>query len=355
MARYIKTIKSKPGIAPGTLMYEDEVASEYAKVEAYVHCNGNTIFSELTLDDVFTLVKDDNSFWINVSGTPPLKWFEQLANHTGIHKLTLEDMISTNQRPKLESYQDYNFISLKMLYKAKGKKGGALLEQLSMIQFKNGVITFQSTDTDTFEGVRERLGNRGTKIYKLAPDYTVFCLLDTIVDHYMVIVEAIGQRVDKLEDQLFARLNSEHFIKRFVAHQRELNILRKNIRPVKEIMVQCLKKENPWIENDTIYYYNDVNDHLLLVNETLDTYRDLLSDLLNIHSTQMGNNMNQVMKTLTIFSAVFIPTTFIAGVYGTNFSYLPELQYKYAYPIFWVVLILTAGSMLYYFKKKGWF
>ena len=355
MARYIKTIKAKPGIAPGTLIYENEPFSDSVKIESYTHYQGQTSNKEISLNEVIPIILSEKNFWINITGAPPLAWYEKLSDETGVHKLTLEDVLSANQRPKIESYEHYNFLSLKMLYKAKGKRSGALLEQLSILQFKTGVLTFQSTEADNFSGIRERLSNQGTKIYNLESDYTVFCLLDSIVDHYQVVTETIGQRIDKLEDQLFIKMDNENFIKKFSTHQRELNVLRKNIRPVKEILVQCLKKENQWISKDSLYYFIDVNDHLLLVNETIDTYRDLLSDMLNIHTSQMGNNMNKVMKTLTIFSAVFIPTTFIAGVYGTNFKYLPELDYKYSYLIFWLVLIATAGTMLNYFKRKGWF
>ncbi|MGB0165763.1 MAG: magnesium/cobalt transporter CorA [Luteibaculum sp.] len=353
MARFIKTIKSKTGVAPGTLLYEGEEIPVH--IGCYRHTGGNTIYSELQLEHVIPIIKGQDNFWINITGTPPISWYESLGLETGVHRLTLEDILSENQRPKMESYDDYVFYSLKMMYKSGQKKASALMEQLSMLQFKKGVLTFQHTEADTFGGIRHRLKNENTRIYPLNADYTVFCLLDTIVDHYMVITETVGNRIDKLEDQLFKKFNRDDFILKFSMQQRELNVLRKNIRPVKEIMVQTLKADNAWVKQENLPYFNDVYDHLLLVVETVDTYRDLLSDILNIHSTQMGNNMNQVMKTLTIFSAIFIPTTFIAGVYGTNFEYLPELSYKYSYFIFWGVLISMALSMVVYFKRKGWF
>lgn len=354
MARYIKSVKSKAGIAPGTLLYDDyqEVP---VKVDCYLRKNENTVFSKIDLDEVIPIVKGEGNFWINITGTPPLSWYEKLSKDVGIHRLTLEDILSSNQRPKIESYDSYNFISVKMIYKAKIKGQGALMEQLSLIETDRGVITFQHTELDTFSGIRSRLQNVNTRIYNLDPDYMVFCILDTIVDNYMIITEKVGARIDKLEDQLLTGDKMPQFVAKFSAHQRELNVLRKNVRPVKEVMIQILKQDNIWVKQDHLPFYNDVYDHLLLVVETIDAYRDLLSDLLNIHSTQVNNSMNEVMKTLTIFSAIFIPITFIAGVYGTNFDYLPELQYKYSYFIFWAVMLLVAAAMLWYFKRKRWF
>ncbi len=355
MARYIKTIKAKTGVAPGTLMYSDDSQLLPVTTSCYLRKNQNTIQSKIDLEEVIPTINSGHKFWINITGNPSIEWFQELGEKCGVHRLSLEDILNPNQRPMMERFDAYVLYCVKMIYKSKAKKGGALMEHLSILQFPNGVVTFQYTDYDTFDGIRNRLTNVNTRIYELQPDYMVFCILDTLVDHYMVVTETIGRRIDKLEDQLLRGEMAQDFILKFSMQQRELNVLRKNIHPLKELLMQCLKVDNAWIQFEHQHFFNDVNDHLILVTETVDTYRDLLSDILNMHSTLTNNNMNRVMKTLTIFSAVFIPITFIAGVYGTNFEYLPELGYRYSYFIFWGVLVAVAALMLFYFKKKRWF
>ena len=262
-------------------------------------------------------------------------------------------MLNTGQRPKLEEFEDTLFIVVKMLrYDEDSQK--IIAEQLSIVVGPSFVLTFQEQPGDVFEPVRERLRNRKGRIRSSGSDYLAYALLDSVVDNYIYIIERIGEEVEELEGEVLESVDPDP-IAEIGRLKREMSFLRKAVRPAREAILKLSKVDSDLIQDSTSPFLKDLLDIALQAVEAIETYREILSDELNIYNSAMSHRMNDIMKVLTIFAAIFIPLTFIAGIYGTNFEYLPELHFRYGYFVLWGVLITVAGAMLYYFKRKGWF
>jgi magnesium transporter len=227
-------------------------------------------------------------------------------------------------------------------------------EQLSMVVADRFVLTFQERSGDVFEPVRERIRRKKSRIRASGTDYLACALMDTVVENYISVIEQIGEKIEDLEEEILSG-HDTGVMEKINHFKREINYLRKSIRPAREAIFQLSRLESDLIHEKTLPFFKDLEDLIIHATEAIDTYRDLLTDQLNIHNSVTANRMNDIMKVLTIFAAVFIPLTFIAGIYGTNFEYLPELKYRYSYFVFWGVLIIIAGALLYHFKKKRWF
>lgn len=291
--------------------------------------------------------------WINIDGLHDVENIGRIGTMFDLHPLVLEDILNTGQRPKIDDYDDYLFIVLKMI-RFDGQTQMVVNEQLSMVVADRFVLTFQERPGDVFEPVRERIRRRKSRIRSAGTDYLACALMDTVVENYISVVERIGEQIEDLEEEVLSGrdLGVMEKINRL---KRETNYLKKSIRPAREAIFQLLRLESGLIHEKTYPFLKDLEDLAAHASEAVDTYRDLLTDQLNIYNSATANRMNDIMKVLTIFAAIFIPLTFIAGIYGTNFEYLPELRYKYSYFIFWGVLVVIAGALLYYFKKKRWF
>ncbi|MFN4123383.1 MAG: magnesium/cobalt transporter CorA, partial [Flavobacteriales bacterium] len=257
------------------------------------------------------------------------------------------------QRPKLEEYDNYIYVVLRMI-SPNENNGDIRSEQVSLLIFQNTVITFQENSEDIFDNLRDRIKKGAGRIRKSSAGYLAYCLLDTIVDYYFVVLEQIGEKLEDVESQLIEQqeqieLNQLHHFKR------ELIFLRKSIWPLREVINYLSKGEVKIIGNDTSIYFRDVYDHCIHMLDTLESYRDLTSGLMDLHLSSLSNKLNQIMKTLTIIATIFIPLTFIVGVYGMNFDYMPELNWTSGYFIIWFIMLGIAGGMMWYFKKKKWF
>ncbi len=288
--------------------------------------------------------------WINIDGLHDVENIGRIGTMFDLHPLVLEDILNTGQRPKIDDYDDYLFIVLKMI-RFDGQTQMVVNEQLSMVVADRFVLTFQERPGDVFEPVRERIRRRKSRIRSAGTDYLACALMDTVVENYISVVERIGEQIEDLEEEVLSGrdLGVMEKINRL---KRETNYLKKSIRPAREAIFQLLRLESGLIHEKTYPFLKDLEDLAAHASEAVDTYRDLLTDQLNIYNSATANRMNDIMKVLTIFAAIFIPLTFIAGIYGTNFEYLPELRYKYSYFIFWGVLVVIAGALLYYFKKN---
>jgi magnesium transporter len=260
--------------------------------------------------------------------------------------------MNTDQRPKYEEGENFEAVILKMLkYDESVKLISA--EQFTLILGQHFVLTLQEQTGDLFNPVRERIRNakKGSRLYDA--DYLAYALLDTIVDNYILVTEAIGREIESLEDRIF--LNPEKsLVKEIYKFKTELSFLRKSVRPVKELMGQMLLSENTLVQDKYLHFLKDLNDLVVQATEAIELYNGMISDHLNIYSTNVNNRINEVMKVLTIFASIFIPLTFLAGIYGMNFEYLPELGFKYSYLIFWIVVICVVIGLLIYFKRKKW-
>ena len=290
--------------------------------------------------------------WLNVGGVHDPSVIEGVGAGYGLHQLLMEDVLNTDQRPKLEDYDNHIFIVLKMLQYDE-TAGEVQSEQVSFVLGENFVISFQENGFDVFEGVRDSIRNFKGKIRKVGADYLCYALLDAIIDQYFVILEKLGDKVDDLEDELIAS-PSRATLQAIHKMRREFLFLRKSIWPLREVLSALQRDGNNLVRPPTMMFIRDVYDHTVQIVENVETYREILSGMLDIYLSSLSNRMNEVMKVLTIIATIFIPLTFIAGVYGMNFDVMPELRSPYGYPAVWGVMLTLALIMLAFFKKNKW-
>jgi magnesium transporter len=353
MARFFKKKDASIGKAPGSLIFIGTKKTDYCRIRVIDYDPAD--LRELELQDIgdgVTFKATKTVSWINIDGIHDTEPIRNIGENFGLHPLVLEDIVNTGQRPKMEEYDDYLFFVIKMLRYDK-KKEMVVSEQVSMVLGQTFLLTFQEQPGDVFDPVRERIRRHKGRIRGSGIDYLAYALLDTIVDNYIHIIERFGERIEDIEDEILDN-PVPMLLQHINLYKREMNYIRKSVRPAREFIQQLTNFDTDLIDEKTIPFLKDLLDHATQSVEIIDTYREMLSDQLNIYHTGVANKLNEIMKILTIFSAVFIPLTFIAGIYGTNFEYLPELHYRYAYFIFLVVLISVALIMLKFFKRRGW-
>jgi len=350
MPRLYKKAK-KVGLPPGTLSPVAGVQKARIRLIDY----DNRTHKEIELQSVeesFPYKNSSTISWINIDGRD-VEAIKKIDEHFGIHALVLEDIHSTGQRPKVENYGDYFFFVLKMIYEDKEKKD-LEAEQISLILGMNYVISFQEKEGDIFDPLRHRIRDAKGRVRQMGADYLAYCLLDAIVDHYFTILEDIGEKIDRVEKKILQDVK-DHIPNQIHKLKTQLIFLRKQIWPLREVLASLQRNESKLIKKETDIYLRDVYDHTIQINDTLEAFRDALSGLQDIHLSTMSNRMNEVMKILTIFAAIFIPLTFIAGIYGMNFENMPELKWPYGYFIALGIMTSLGLGMIIYFRKKKWF
>jgi magnesium transporter len=353
MARFVKKYKEKVGRPPGTLIHIGREKTADTRITLF-HYDENSI-EERTLEDVgqcFPYRDKSGVTWVNIDGVHRTEVIESIGKHFDIHPLVMSDIVNTTQRPKMEDYQDYLFLVLKMVYFGPQEKH-LTFEQVSMIVGNNMVISFQENEGDLFEPVRNRIRIGGGRIRKSGPDYLAYALTDTIVDNYFVILERFGEKIEEVEEVLL-KSPTEKTMQEIHAMKREMIHLRRSVWPLREVTAALEKGESKIIHRSTRIYLRDIYDHTIQVIDTIESSRDILSGLLDIYLTSVSNRMNSVMKVLTIIATIFMPLTFIAGVYGMNFIFMPELEWRIGYPLVLVIMLVIGLSMLYYFRRKKW-
>jgi magnesium transporter len=353
MARFFKKRDENKGLAPGSLVFIGNKKVENIRIRVIDYDKSK--LNEAQLDDISKgkeFKETKTVTWINIDGLHDLTLMQEIGDIFDLHPLLLEDILNTGQRPKLEEFDNCLFLVSKMLRYDKEKQE-IIAEQFSMVLGSTFLITFQEQPGDVFEPVRERIRKQKGRIRGTGIDYLAYALLDTVVDNYISIIERLGGQIEDIEEEVLAS-PTPAVMEKINTFKREMNYLRKSIRPLREAILQVLKLDSELIEDKTIPFLKDLHDLITQATEAIDTYREMLSDQLNIYNSSISNRMNEIMKVLTIFAAIFIPLTFIAGIYGTNFEYLPELHFKYSYFIFWVVMISVAIVMLGYFNRKNW-
>jgi magnesium transporter len=353
MLRSIKKASRKPGLAPGTLVHVGEKKIEKVRIRTIDYDETSLEERELeSIDDWSPYVEKPTVTWINIDGLHDVDVIEKIGKNFGLHALVLEDILHTDQRPKLEDFDDYVFIIAKMLSYDE-EENQLKAEQFSLILGPNYVITFQERVGDVFEPVRERLRKGKGRIRKRPPDYLAYALIDAVVDHYFFILEKIGERVESLEEDLMTNPTTETL--QMIHHlKRELISMRKSVWPLRELIGALERGESRLFEEKTTLFLRDVYDHTIQVIDTVETLRDMVSGMLDVYLSSVSNRMNEVMKVLTIIATIFIPMTFIAGIYGMNFEFMPELKWHYGYHLVWVIIIAIAIIMLFYFRRKKW-
>jgi magnesium transporter len=277
---------------------------------------------------------------------------EEIAAGFNIEKLLIVEVMDTDGRPRIIEHGNGIFLSLKMLQQDE-KTNAISAENMSLIITENVLFTFQERKSDVFDPVRERIRNQRKRIRTSGTDYLTFALLDIVVDNYIFIISVLGEKIEELEEALLKN-PSQSVIDKINSFKRELNFLRKNINPAKEMILGLSKLDSELIHESTGIHYKELVDNINQAIESTESYREILSDQLNIYHTTISSKLNDIMKFLTVFSVVFIPLTFIAGIYGTNFDNVPELHYEYSYFIMWGLMIVIAAAMLVYFKRNKW-
>lgn len=290
--------------------------------------------------------------WINVSGVHDVSIIETLGTRYGVHALVLEDIVHTHQRPKIEDHGDYLYLVMRMLSldETSGEIRG---EQVSLILGKSWLITFQEKPGDLFDPVRERSKNPQGRIRRFGADYLAYALVDAIVDHYFILLEKIGDRLEVLEEEIRSHPTPE-VLHRIHGLKREMIYLRKSIWPVREVVSQLDKDELPLIRKQTKLYLRDIYDHTIQIMEGVDSFRDMLAGLQDLYLSLASNRMNEAMKVLTIIATIFMPPTFFAGIYGMNFDHMPELHLPYGYFVVLGVMTISVCVMLVYFRRRNW-
>ncbi|MFC2162976.1 magnesium/cobalt transporter CorA [Candidatus Altiarchaeota archaeon] len=343
----------KSGLPPGSLVHVGGKSGDDVKISLIRY--GPDSFQEKTVDDVasvFTSGEKAQVTWVNMDGLHDVNMIEEIGGHYKIHPLVLEDILNTNQRPKIDEFQDYLVVIMRMIYYPAGSKK-VESEQVSLLIGKDYVVSFQEMEGDVFDSVRKRIRDGKGRIRGLGPDYLAYALIDAIVDNYFGIIEKFGDQIEAVEEAILFDPTPEA-LKSVYEIKREMIYLRRSIWPLREVVNSLERTDSPLINDSTNIFLRDVYDHTIQVIDTVEGYRDMVSGLLDTYMSSVSNKMNEVMKVLTIFATIFIPLTFIAGVYGMNFNYMPELQWRYGYFMAWAFMLTVGGIMLAYFRGKKW-
>jgi magnesium transporter len=347
-------VKAKQvGLSPGTLIHvgKQKVEKPVINLIDYDQARFESI-SDISVEQATAFKETATVSWINLSGIHDTALIDEFGKRFGIHPLALEDILNTNHRPKLDEYEGYSLIILKMLF-FDDETQSIKTEQVSLLLGQSYVLSFQELEGDVFNGVRDRLQRSSGKIRQRGPDYLAYALLDSIVDSYFHILEKVGDRLVQLEEELIN--NPESTLLTTIYHyKRELLLLRKSVWPLREVINQLHKEASPLIHEGTQVFLRDLYDHTVQAIDTLEIFRDAITGLQDLYMSSVSNRMNEIMKVLTIMASIFIPLTFIAGVYGMNFEYIPELKWQWGYFAVWGVMASCATGMLVYFRRKKW-
>lgn len=353
MAQARKRVSRKAGLAPGTLVHIGERKEEQVRITVIDydidHCEQKTITQ---VKKVAPLKDTSTVTWINIDGLHDVKVIEDIGQHFDLHPLTLEDILHAGQRPKIELHEHYIYVVLRMLrYDNENQK--ILSEQVSMILADHYVLTFQESVGDVFDPVRDRIRETNSRLRKFGTDYLLYRLLDSIVDQYFVVLEKVGDQIETLQEHV-SQDPDERILQQIHEMRRELIHLRRAIWPVRDLVSSFQRMETSLTQESLDVFINDLYDHIIRVIDTVESYREMISSLLDLYMSGISNKMNSVMKVLTIIATIFIPLTFIAGIYGMNFDYMPELHHRWAYPAVWGLMAIVTITMIAFFRRKKW-
>lgn len=353
LKRFVLRRSPKAGLPPGTLVHIGEHTREITRISILDFDDGALREQEAQGSSECRPYKDSPSnSWINVDSVHDVELLGEFGQDFGLHPLVLEDIVNTDQRPKLEDYGEYLYIVVKML----SYTGEALsVEQVSLVLGASWVLSFQEQGKpgDVFDPIRTRIRSGAGKVRKRGADFLAYSLIDAIVDNYFVILERVGDRIEALEDELLT--NPSQVALTTIHHlRREMIFLRRSVWPLREMLSALQRGESKLVQPDTQVYLRDVYDHTIQVIDTIENLRDVLQGMLDLYLSSVSQRMNEVMKVLTIIATVFIPLTFIVGIYGMNFEYFPELKWRWGYPALWGIMIGIVALMLAYFKRKKW-
>lgn len=346
----------KVNLPPGTLIYTGDKIIEDPEITAITYSNKKyekkVIIELLDKEEITKNLEKDDVFWFNVNGISSPNVIEKIGAMFNLHPLLLEDVLSPNQRPKFEEYGDYVFLILKKIEWSE-VDWDIITEQVSFVLLPPKLITFQEQKDDFLSSIEQRIEKAKGKIRSSDSSYLLYAIMDSIIDRYFITLEKIGEIIDAMELKISANPNPS-LVRNIHSLKHTMMIFKKSVWPLREAINYLIRTENEIISSTNSVYYRDLNDHLYQVLDTVESYRELLASLLDLYLTMIGNKTNEIMKVLTIIATIFIPLTFIAGVYGMNFEFMPELSSPWGYPVIWMIMILLTIALLYYFRRKKW-
>ncbi|HCL56483.1 MAG TPA: magnesium and cobalt transport protein CorA [Spirochaetia bacterium] len=350
--KLIRSKNKKKGLPPGALVYVGKNKENPVSIDVFEYNEENYIEKKgVLIEECFSPIQENSVRWININGVHDTAVIEKIGAFFQIHSLVLEDILNTDQRPKVEEYENFIFIILKMIYHY---KKAMRIEQVGLILGKNFVLSFQEEEGDVFDPIRERIRQNKGKVRKMKADYLAYALLDSIVDNYFPVLENMGERIEETEDEVIHQFKKET-VREIYRLRREIIFFRKSIWPLREVTSTLERTDSNLLSESFFLYLKDIRDHIIEGIDHLDSFRDMLASLFDIYLSSLSNKMNEVMKFLAIISTIFIPLTFLAGIYGMNLK-MPEVQFEWFYPqFFWGIILLVVLIMVLFFKKKKWF
>jgi len=353
MRGHRKKRSSKSGLPPGTPVHIGEQKLETMSLRALTY--SEHAFHEIHTDrveEVLPLASTTEHVWITVQGIHHIEGLQQLGAAFGLHPLVVEDIVNTDQRPKIEDYGEYLFIVMKAV-SGHDQAPSLMVEQISLVVGVNFVLCFLEGQDDPFVDLRERLRSKKGRLRTMGSDYLTYAHLDTIVDQYFPLLEQLGEDIEALEERLIAHVDRE-VLRTLHQFKREMILLRRAIWPLREVLSHLERGDSNLIHSSTHIYLRDVYDHTIQLIETTETYRDMLAGMMDIYLTSLSNKLNETMKVLTVIATIFIPLTFIVGIYGMNFKVMPELDWPWGYPLVMGVMFVLAIGMLWVFRRRDW-
>lgn len=343
---------SKIGLPPGSLVYVGEKKLEQTTINIINYNQDNYSEKEIaSIKEYYSEKKPLGVTWFNVEGLQRIEKIEEIGKTLNLHPLIMEDILNTQQRPKIDDYGEYIAITLRMLHRL--KEGSIQSEQVSIVLGPDFVVSFQEDSDDVFNPIRDRIRSSRGMIRRMDADYLAYALIDTVVDNYFTVLEKLGDSLELLEEDLIENPVSET-LQSLHSMKRDMVYLRKYIWPLRDIVSRLERSGTKLVKDTTNIYLRDLYDHTIQVIETIETYRDLLSGMMDLYLSSLSNKMNEVMKMLTIIGTIFIPLTFLTGIYGMNFKHMPELEYVWGYPALLVSMLIISIIMVSYFKRKEW-
>ena len=350
----LSSMADKSGLPAGTLIHIGKKHASECKISV-THYNADSLITHeiKSIKELKDFHTAEMITWINVDGLSNTTIVADIGQELNIHPLVLEDILSTHQRPKMEEYDNFLYLVIKGISINPEMDFELHYEQISILLLAHHVITFKEKADDTFDPIHIHLQNPNGRLRQLGSDYLAYVILDTVVDEYFFVEDSLDEIIDPLEDNILFNSNKE-MLRTVQQIRRGLISMKRNISPLRDLLATIQRADTPLLQEKNLRYYGDVYDHVLRVTDALESYRERVSAMHDIYLSSISNKLNETMKILTIFASIFIPLTFIAGIYGMNFEYMPELKWRWAYPALWVIFILISAGLLTFFKKKKW-
>lgn len=349
--KLVQKRSKKTGLSPGTLIHIGERRTEAVTMTLFNYAGARCEEHVVTDVNELRLPTDETVTWVDVGGVHKVDILEAFGKHFGLHPLLLEDIANTDQRPKLDDYETYFFLVMKMLTTC--DRGDIMVEQVSFVLGRNYVLSFQENGTDVFQPVRDRLRGGKGRLRQSGSDYLLHALIDTVVDQYFAVLEMLGERIELLQERVMADPRPDT-LKDIHALKQQLLFVRRAVWPLREAINNLSRSECPFLHEPTKVFFRDVYDHVVQIVDTIETLREMVSASLDIYLSSVSYRLNAVMRVLTVITTIFMPLSFIAGIYGMNFEHMPELKWSWGYPMALGLMGIVAAAMLIGFRRKKW-